>query len=246
MMKNATNLNEIARTLFEQALEECSIERAFDRKLRVVTGAARAQLLVEGSEAIPLDRLRRVRVVAVGKAAAAMLKSLLSCMRVSASCDLQGVLIAAERPDNLPATIQYFCGGHPLPNEASFAGARATLAMLHALRDASAQSRCEDDTLCIFLLSGGASAMMELPLDGTISLEDTIAFHRALVLSGASIVEMNCVRKHFSAVKGGRRRHSHCLSPTCLRRISMLWAPGRRWAIPPLLPSAARYLRVTG
>jgi hydroxypyruvate reductase len=70
--------------------------------------------------------------------------------------------------------------------------------MLHSLGDAP------DDTLCIFLLSGGASAMMELPLDAAISLDDTIAFHRALVHSGASIVEMNCVRKHFSAVKGGR------------------------------------------
>ena len=46
--------------------------------------------------------------------------------------------------------------------------------------------------------------MMELPLDPGISLDDTVAFHRALVGSGASIVEMNCVRKHFSAVKGGR------------------------------------------
>jgi hydroxypyruvate reductase len=46
--------------------------------------------------------------------------------------------------------------------------------------------------------------MMEFPLDAAISLDETVAFHRALVHSGASIVEMNCVRKHFSAVKGGR------------------------------------------
>ncbi len=46
--------------------------------------------------------------------------------------------------------------------------------------------------------------MMELPLDPSISLADTVAFHQALVHCGASIVEMNCVRKHFSAVKGGR------------------------------------------
>jgi len=59
-------------------------------------------------------------------------------------------------------------------------------------------------TVCVFLVSGGGSSMMELPLDESISLEDTVAFHRALVASGASIVEMNCVRKHFSAVKGGR------------------------------------------
>ena len=199
MSAGAANLNDIARTLFEQALEDCSIERAFDRKLRVVADEAGVRLLVEGGEAIALDRLRRVRVVSAGKAAAAMLNALLARLRLPSMCELQGVLIAAERPANLPATTQYYCGGHPLPNEASFAGAKAALAMLHALGDAS-----PDETLCIFLLSGGTSAMMELPLDDAISLDDTVAFHRALVHSGASIVEMNCVRKHFSAVKGGR------------------------------------------
>jgi hydroxypyruvate reductase len=69
------------------------------------------------------------------------------------------------------------------------------------MREAAAQPK---DTLCLFLLSGGGSSMMELPLDEEISLDDTVGFHRALVASGASIVEMNCVRKHFSAVKGGR------------------------------------------
>jgi hydroxypyruvate reductase len=214
MSAGEANLKEIARTLFAQALAECSIERAFDRKLRVVADAEGARLLVEGGDAIALDRMRRVRVVSVGKAAVAMLNALLARLRLPSSCELQGVLISAERPVNLPATIQYFCGGHPVPNEASFAGARAALSMLHALgersaqydssRDDSAQNFAPDETLCIFLLSGGASAMMELPLDEAISLDDTVAFHRALVHSGASIVEMNCVRKHFSAVKGGR------------------------------------------
>jgi hydroxypyruvate reductase len=199
MSAGGANLKDIARALFAQALDECSIERAFDRKLRVVTDAQGTRLILEGCEAIALDRLRRVRVVSAGKAAAAMLDALLSRLLFAPACDLKGVLISAERPQNLPATIQYFCGGHPAPNEASFAGARAALAMLHALGDASGQ-----DTLCIFLLSGGASAMMELPLDAAISLDDMVAFHRALVHSGASIVEMNCVRKHFSAVKGGR------------------------------------------
>jgi hydroxypyruvate reductase len=204
MSAGGAGLKEIARSLFAQALAECSIERAFDRKLRVVDDAAGTRLVVEGCEAIALDRLRRVRVVSAGKAAAAMLSALLTRLRLPNSCELQGVLIAAERPANLPATVQYFCGGHPLPNEASFAGAKAALAMLHALEEGPAQNFALDETLCIFLLSGGASAMMELPLDAAISLDDTIAFHRALVLSGASIVEMNCVRKHFSAVKGGR------------------------------------------
>jgi glycerate 2-kinase len=199
MSAGGAGLKAIARTLFAQALEDCGIERAFDRKLRVIADAAGAQLLVEGGDAIALDRLRRVCVVSVGKAAAAMLNALLARLRLPDLCELQGVLIAAERPVNLPATIQFFPGGHPVPNGASFAGALAALALLHA-----PDAITPDATLCIFLISGGASAMMELPLDEAISLDDTVSFHRALVYSGASIVEMNCVRKHFSAVKGGR------------------------------------------
>jgi glycerate 2-kinase len=193
------NLKQLARSIFEQALADCSVEQAFARRLKIISDAQGIRLVFERNEVLALDQLRRVRIVAAGKAAGAMLGSLLSQLPLAPSCDLQGVLIAADLPDHLPANIQFFPGGHPLPNAASFDGASAALSMLHALPDAS-----QDDTLCIFLLSGGASAMMELPLDAAISLDDTIAFHHTLVHSGASIVEMNCVRKHFSAVKGGR------------------------------------------
>jgi len=56
----------------------------------------------------------------------------------------------------------------------------------------------------IYLISGGGSTLCDLPLDPGISLDDTIAFHQALIASGATIGEMNTLRKHFSAVKGGR------------------------------------------
>lgn len=193
------NLKELARSIFEQALEDCSIERSFDRILRTAADEHGTRLLLNGHDVVALNRLRRVRFLSIGKAAAAMLEALLSRLPLPPSCDLQGVLITSERPQHLPTTIQFFPGGHPVPNKASFAGASAALAMLEAVGAAS-----PEDTLCLFLISGGASAMMELPLDASISLEDTVAFHRALVASGATIVEMNCVRKHFSAVKGGR------------------------------------------
>ena len=193
------NLKQIVRTIFDQALADCSIEQSFDRMLHTTIDDQGARLILDGHDVVAIDRLRRVRVVAAGKAAAAMLSSLLARLPLPPSCDLKGVLIAGERAQDLPATIEFFRGGHPVPNAASFAGASAALSMLQALWDASVE-----DTLCVFLISGGASAMMELPLDASISLDDTIAFHRALVHSGATIVEMNCVRKHFSAVKGGR------------------------------------------
>jgi glycerate 2-kinase len=59
-------------------------------------------------------------------------------------------------------------------------------------------------TLVFFLLSGGGSALVDLPLDASVTLEDMQAMNRALVTCGASIDEINAVRKHFSAVKGGR------------------------------------------
>jgi glycerate 2-kinase len=193
------NLKELARCIFDRALADCNIDRAFDRMVHITADARGTRLLLSGETVAHLDRIARVRVVSTGKAAAAMLHALLKRLPLTPSCNLQGVLIAGERPHDMPAAIQFFPGGHPVPNQASFAGAAAALSMLRALGDASA-----DDTLCIFLISGGASAMMELPLDPAISLEDTVAFHQALVHSGASIVEINCIRKHFSAVKGGR------------------------------------------
>ena len=65
--------------------------------------------------------------------------------------------------------FRYFEGGHPLPNEDSFAAARAALALLKKARK---------DTLVFFLISGGGSAMFDLPLDPEITLDDTMAFHR--------------------------------------------------------------------
>ena len=208
-----TTLKEIARNIFDHALAECSIERSFGRILHTVTDTQGTRLLIGGRDEIALDRLTRVRVVAAGKAAAAMLTSLLARLPLPPSSDLRGVLIATDRLRDLPTTIQFFAGGHPTPNDASFAGASAALSMLQALDGVS-----PDDTLCLFLISGGASAMMELPLDPSISLVDTVAFHQALVHSGASIVEINCVRKHFSAVKGGRL----ALAAGNARKISFL------------------------
>jgi hydroxypyruvate reductase len=194
------DLKELARNIFDQVLADCSIERSFGRILHIAADAQGARLVLGTDDVVALDRLKQVRILSIGKAAAPMLQALLSRLPLPPSCDLQGVLIApGGRPPDLPATIQFFAGGHPYPNAASFAGASAALSMLDSLGGAS-----PDDALCIFLISGGASAMMELPLDRTISLDDTVAFHRSLVAAGATIVEMNCVRKHFSAVKGGR------------------------------------------
>lgn len=195
------DLSELARTLFAKALADCSIERAMALKVRFEKGKSDAGTLTLGQDTVDLAHFKHLRIVAIGKAAPAMLDALLQRLKLSSHFDAAGILITPVRPAKLPRGFEFFAGGHPLPNEASFAGARAVLEFLRKIPAAASKTQ---DTLCLFLISGGASAMMELPLDPTITLEDTVLFHRALVHSGANITEMNSVRKHFSAVKGGR------------------------------------------
>jgi hydroxypyruvate reductase len=95
----------------------------------------------------------------------------------------------------LPEGFREIVAGHPVPDKGSFEAGRAILDLLAATNR---------QTLVFFLLSGGGSALVELPLDPGVTLEDMQALNRVLVTCGASIDEMNAVRKHISAVKGGR------------------------------------------
>ena len=200
MTTAASALRKIACDLFLQSLANCNVDQAFAHKVRRVAEADRTFLAL-GDETIDLNRVRHIGVVAVGKAASTMLKALLPSLQGSTQCTLSGVLITSDEPVDLPPGFRFFAGGHPTPNQASIDGAEAAVALVRSLRSKAATT---DDALCLFLISGGASAMMELPLDSRIPLEDTVKFHRELVHCGGSIAEINCVRKHFSAVKGGR------------------------------------------
>jgi glycerate 2-kinase len=187
-------LHDTATEIFTGALAGCNIETAFDRRLRF-EGNVLHRLLPDGSgpEKIDLSAFKRIFVIAIGKAADPMLDVLLR--RMKRRKGLRGICCTNQQPHSRNWRIRYFEGGHPLPNEESFAAARAALALLKKARK---------DTLVFFLISGGGSAMFDLPLDATIGLEGTMAFHQALLASGAPIAEVNTLRKHFSAVKGGR------------------------------------------
>lgn len=174
----SVRLHDQARTIFHHALASCSIPAALDRRLRV--------------ESLSLDRYQRIYAIALGKAALPMLDAL--CSRLPAPL-AGGVCCAPVLPTGRVSGVEYFTGGHPLPNQDSFASACSALRLLR-------QTNARD--FVFFLISGGGSAMFELPLDPEISLGDTRALYQALVGSGATIAEINTVRKHFSAVKGGR------------------------------------------
>src|SRR5260221_11095803 len=96
---------------------------------------------------------------------------------------------------NVPTKrIEVVQAAHPVPDEAGRKAAERMLKMVHGLS-------AED--LVLFLVSGGGSALLSLPAPG-LTLADKQAINKALLRSGANITEMNCVRKHLSAVKGGR------------------------------------------
>lgn len=187
-------LHTAATEIFTDALNACNIASAFDRRMRF-EGNVLHRLLPDGSgpASIDLSAYKRIFVIALGKAAGPMLDTLLD--RMKRRKGLRGICASNQLPVKRNWRFRYFESGHPLPNEDSFAAARAALALLRKARK---------DTLIFFLISGGGSAMFDLPLDPHITLEETIVFHELLVASGAPINEINTLRKHFSAVKGGR------------------------------------------
>jgi hydroxypyruvate reductase len=117
--------------------------------------------------------------IAIGKAAISMVRGLEDALG-----------------DKLTAPVLIAAGGHPLPDENSLAAARSAFALLD-------RANAEAATV-IFLISGGGSAMIEWPVSDEISLADLQAANKTLISCGASIAEVNAVRRAFSAVKGGK------------------------------------------
>lgn len=179
-------MREDALAIFRQALAEASISKAFARHVEYERGVLRLC-----DDLYHLHSYSSVLVVSLGKAGHSMVEAL--SQQIGAS--LEGVVASSVESTTQVHGFRYFRGGHPTPNEESIQAAGAILRMLEA-QPASA--------LVLFLLSGGGSSIVEKPIDDEIALPDLIATYRALVLSGAPIAEINAVRKHLSAVKGGR------------------------------------------
>jgi glycerate 2-kinase len=175
-----------ARRIFQQALEQASIPKAFARHVSCERGILRVC-----EDLYDLNAYSRVFVVSIGKAG----HTLVEALEAQVGSRLEGIVASSVDPGSQVHGFRYFRGGHPTPNADSVRAAEAILKSLNAQTASS---------LVIFMLSGGGSAIAEKPIDDEISLEDLIATYRALVLSGAPIAEINAIRKHVSAVKGGR------------------------------------------
>ncbi len=175
----------IAHHIFLDTMAMIGVPRAMRSKLKREAGA-----LVAGAVSIPL--LRPPRVIAFGKAAIGMTAVLDEILSGQIET---GVVVAPSEPTKKLERFRYFVGGHPYPNSGTLEGTEVVLELLHKLTP---------DDFVIFLVSGGGSALLEEPLDKTITLADLREFNQVLVTCGLPIEQINVLRKHLSAVKGGR------------------------------------------
>ncbi|HZS50784.1 MAG TPA: DUF4147 domain-containing protein [Bryobacterales bacterium] len=179
------------RRLFLETLDRLSLERIIPHRVSVRDG-----VMEIGGDRIELRAYKKIIIVAIGKAAFQMARSVKALLEPAVA---SGV-VASSEPAEVPLPfLLHYRGGHPYPNAESLRAAEVILELLRQLNQ---------DHLVIYLLSGGGSAVVEKPVDPSISLEDMRAFYRVLVTCGANIVEMNTLRKHFSATKGGRMAYA--------------------------------------
>lgn len=189
-------MKKTAERVFRHTLAAIDIPSALARKLQ-----RNDSRICVGTSEIDLRDFDDIVAIAFGKAAFAMADGLTSIL--SPEFPPQGVLVVPAAPQRALPGWKTFVGGHPIPTAESFAGGRAILDCL---------AGCGERTLIFFLISGGGSALVEQPLDPRVGLEDVQQLHSALVTCGAPIEEINVVRKHLSATKGGRLAAAAALS----------------------------------
>ena len=148
-------------------------------------------------EFLPQPPKGRTLVLGAGKAGASMAQAVEALW--PADAPLSGLVITRyghipPRPAGLRERIEVVEAAHPVPDAAGLAATRRILDLAHGL---------SADDLVLCLISGGGSALLTAPAEG-LTLEDKQRINRELLLSGAAIGEMNCVRKHLSRIKGGR------------------------------------------
>ena len=168
----------VLRALLDQAIQRALPERNVDAYL-------------------PSPPKGRTLVLGAGKAAASMAQALEA--KWPPSSPLSGLVVTryGHVPVNSMATLQridIMQSAHPVPDEQSVLASKRMLALTQGLTK---------DDLVIALISGGGSSLLTLPVEG-MSLSEKQVLNRSLLNCGASISEINCVRKHLSAIKGGR------------------------------------------
>jgi glycerate-2-kinase len=172
--------------IYKEALQASHAGKAVEARLQVSSGAIRA-----GRRAIALDRVERVGIVAVGKAAPAMAEAVPEQIKDKMTF---GIIVTKEGYSRPVDGFEIREAGHPIPDQRSI---RATDEVVELV------SELGEEDLLLVLISGGASALLSSPVK-EIGFNDTVALTELMLRSGLDIHQMNIVRSHVSRVKGGR------------------------------------------
>jgi glycerate 2-kinase len=188
-----TDLKQTARNIFHTTLAAIDIPAAIERRLARSGSRLRLKDAQIENNCVDLTSFAARHAVVIGKAGFAMAEGLRRALGDEFPC--KGLLVVPAPPPREIPGMRTVIAGHPAPDEGSFTAGREILNLL---------GKCDERALVFFLLSGGGSALVEHPLFADVTLADMQSLHAALVTCGAPIDDMNAVRKHFSAVKGGR------------------------------------------
>ncbi|MBN1641468.1 MAG: glycerate kinase [Anaerolineae bacterium] len=185
-----------------------------------------------GTRRYDLGAYERVYVVGAGKAGAPMAQALSEVLGDALHAGWVNVKHGHVTNAALPPAIAIHEAGHPIPDEAGRAGAVEVLRL-------ATQATARDLVFC--LISGGGSALLPLPVDG-IALADLQAMTDALLRCGATIIEINAVRKHCSQIKGGQlARAAHPATVVALLLSDVVGNPLDAIASGPTVPDPTTY-----
>ena len=178
-----------ARAIALQSLE-CALNAADPKQLVHSKIKLENSCLRVAGNTFDLLKFKHVYVVGGGKASGAMAEAIEEILDTQITCGVVNVPYGTKRQTRI---VELNEASHPVPDNAGVEGTRRMMAIAE---------QAETDDLVVCLLSGGGSSLMPLPREG-VSLEDNQAVTTALLKSGAAITEINVVRKHLSAFKGG-------------------------------------------
>jgi glycerate-2-kinase len=180
-----SELIEEARQIYIDAMAAIDISAVFGKKVKAID-----ELLIVNSEIINLSEFKEVYLIGIGKASIEMGKEVEALLGPRLT---SGILVC-DRRHKVDLRSQLIIAGHPVPDTSSL---RAGSSLLELVKSSSPES------LIIFLISGGGSALVESPVTPELSLEDFRKLNAILVHCGASIREINTIRRRFSRIKGG-------------------------------------------
>ncbi len=194
------DLKSVAVKIFLGALASVDIESEVRRVMRVKEGS----LLIAG-ESIELSRFDEIVLIGFGKGSVRMGAALEKVLRDRVS---RGLLVS-DRRHPVPVRSRVLIASHPLPDASSEKAADEIISLIMS---------CNERSLIVFLISGGGSALIEKPGPPNLKIEDLRSIGEKLITSGATIHEINIVRKALSAIKGGglgrlaRQANARCVA----------------------------------